>query len=471
MGMDDLLAAGKSVAVIADHSNYGNTDPFKNVYSLARNTMYSVQAYPSVTFDGVKMYCGGSHTTSLYTSYLPLYNYCLGLTSPVTMSMEVSHTGQQYTAVVTLIKTDVIPSTNNVLYFFVTQSGISYNWQGQNHLEHVNRLMAPDQNGTPVDFSTGNTQTVTLNFTMDPLWPIEDCEFVATLQNKDAGQGNQTGTPSGYPIKAYKAIQTIKQGAIDLTLGFTVASTVVTTGTPVSFTNTTTGGYIGVPETYEWIFEGGSPATSTDKNPVVTYSTCGTYDVTLIVDRGGQIDTLTMPDYIQADPSVVVTATPDTVTCWYTTITLDATSAGAVSYLWTPGGATTPTLDVTWAGYGMGTHDFDVLVDFGSCQVTKSISATLDECTGMGEKMSGFSVSVFPNPGHGVFTLDINAGASVVADLTVTSSLGTTVYGEKNVSISGKTVKAIDLSALARGVYFLTLKSDDLAVTRKIVVD
>ncbi len=42
LGMDDLLAQGKNVAVIADHSNYGNTDPFKNVYSLARNTMYGV---------------------------------------------------------------------------------------------------------------------------------------------------------------------------------------------------------------------------------------------------------------------------------------------------------------------------------------------------------------------------------------------------------------------------------------------
>jgi len=471
MGMDDLLAAGKYVAVIAEHSNYGNTDPFKNVYSLARNSMYAVQAYPSVTFDGVKMYCGGSHTTSLYTSYLPLYNYCMGLTSPVTMSMDVTHTGLDYTAVITLTKTDVIPSTSNVLYFFVTQSGVTYNWQGQTHLEHINRLMAPDQNGTPVDFTSGNTQTVTLTFTMDPAWPLEDCEFIASLQNKDAGQGNQTGTTGGYPIKTYKVIQTIKQGAIDLTLGFTASSNTVTIGTPVNFTNTTTGGYIGVPETYHWIFEGVTPDTSSAKNPVVTYNSCGSFDVTLIVDRGGQIDTLIMPDYITVGPAVAVTATPDTIACWYTTITLDATSPGAVSYLWTPGGATTPTLDVTWAGYGMGTHNFSVLVDFGSCQVTKSISATLDECTGMGEKTNGVAVSIYPNPGHGIFTLDLNAAMAITADLTVTSSLGTPVYAENNVSVKGKTIKAIDLSNLASGVYLLTLKNNEMTVTRKLVID
>ena len=245
LGMDDLLSHGKYVAVIADHSNYGSTDPFKNTYSLARNTMYAVSAYPSVTFDGVKMYCGGSHTSSLYSAYLPLYNYCLALPSPVTMSMNVTHTGLDYTAVVTLVKTGVIPSTNNILYFFITQSNVSYNWQGQNHLEHINRLMAPDQNGTVVDFSTGDTQVVTLNFTMDAAWPLEDCEFVATLQNKDSGQGNQTGNPGGYPIKAFSAIQTIKQGTIDLTLDFTVASDTVIINTPVTFTNASYGGYIG----------------------------------------------------------------------------------------------------------------------------------------------------------------------------------------------------------------------------------
>ena len=471
LGMDDLLSNGKYVAVIADHSNYGNTDPFKNVYSLARNSMYGVQAYPTVTFDGVKMYCGGNHTSSLYNSYLPYYNSCILIASPVTMTMNVTHTGLNYTAVITMNKTATISSTNNILYFFVTQSHIAYNWEGQTHLEHVNRLMSPDQNGTPINFSSGDTQVVTLNFTMDAAWPIADCEFIATLQNKDAGQGNQGGNTGGYPIKAFSALQTIKQGAIDLTVGFTAANTTVNTGTPVTFTNTTTGGYIGVPETYQWVFEGGTPASSTDKNPVVTYDVCGTFDVTLIVDRGGQVDTLVMPNYMQVGPLVAVTATPDTIACWYTGIRLDATSAGAVSYLWTPGGATTPTLDVTWAAYGMGQHQFNVQVDFGSCQTTKSISATLDACTGMGEKINGMTVSVYPNPGHGEFTLDLNSGQALIADLSIVSNLGMTVYSEKSVAISGKTVKMIDLSQLKSGVYLLSLKSNSGTVTRKIVVD
>ena len=470
MGMDDLLANGQYVAVIAEHSNYGTNDPFKNVYSLARNSMYAVTAYPTVSFDGLKMYCGGSHTSSLYTSYLPLYNSMMALPSPVTMSMSVTHTDLNYTAVVTLTKTDVIPSTNNILYFFITQSGVTYNWEGQTHLEHINRLMAPDQNGVAVDFSSGDTQTVTLNFTMNAAWPIADCEFIATLQDKDAGQGNQTGSTGGYPIKAFKAIQTIKQGAIDLAPDFTVPSNSVNINTPVQFTNATSGGYIGVPETYQWIFDGGTPATSTDKDPLVSYSNCGTYDVMLIVNRGGQIDTLSRTAYMQVGPVVNVNATPGLTACWYQTITLDATTAGAVSYLWTPGGATTPTIDVTYAEYGIGAHDFSVTVNMGSCDATKSVSTYLDACTGIGEKSKDVTVSVFPNPSNGEFTLELNSAKTVVADLSITNSLGMNVYAEKNVTVNGKTVKNLNLTSLGSGIYLLSLQNGEMKITQKILI-
>lgn len=295
MGCDDLLSNGKFVAVIANH----NGDAFANTYSNARNNMYGISAFPSVGFDATIGYVGGSHTQSMYNNYLPIYNQLIQVTSPVEISMEVSNTGLSYTVVVTLTKVGTITSVNNILYFFVTQSNIQYNWQGQTHLEHVNRLMVPNQNGTAIDFSSGDTQTVTLTFDMNATWPLEDCEFITFLQNKDAGQGNQQGT-SGYPMKKFAVYQTIKRGTIDLTLEFTASDTEVTTNEPVTFTNQTTGGYIGVPETYEWLFPGANPSTSVEENPTVVYTEAGNYDVTLIVNRGGQIDTLTKTAYIAA---------------------------------------------------------------------------------------------------------------------------------------------------------------------------
>lgn len=296
MGCDDMLSNGKYVAVIANH----NGDIFANTYSNNRNTMWAINGYPTVTFDGIQAVVGGSHTQSMYNSYVPKYNTCMAVSSPLKMEMDVTNSGNAYTAVITLTKSDPISSVNNVLYFFVTQSGITYNWQGQNHLEHVNRLMVPDQNGTQITFPAGNTQTVTLNFTLDAAWPAEDCEFVCFLQNKDAGQGIITS-----PVKKYACYQGIKQGTIDLFVDFDASKDSVNPGETVAYTNMTTGGYIGVPETYEWIFEGGTPATSTDENPVVMYNgPCGDYNTTLIVNRGGQIDTLTWENAIYVFPGV-----------------------------------------------------------------------------------------------------------------------------------------------------------------------
>ncbi len=55
---------------------------------------------------------------------------------------------------------------------------------------------------------------------------------------------------------------------------------------------------IGDPLSWEWTFEGGSPATSEEESPTVTYATEGLYDVTLVIDDGVNTDTLTREDYI-----------------------------------------------------------------------------------------------------------------------------------------------------------------------------
>lgn len=49
---------------------------------------------------------------------------------------------------------------------------------------------------------------------------------------------------------------------------------------------------------WSWTFEGGTPATSTDQNPTVTYAADGTYDVTLQATNSYGSDTITLTDYI-----------------------------------------------------------------------------------------------------------------------------------------------------------------------------
>lgn len=59
----------------------------------------------------------------------------------------------------------------------------------------------------------------------------------------------------------------------------------------------------GNPTSWAWSFPGGSPATSTDQNPQVTYAAAGTYSVTLtITNASGTSLTETFTDIIRIDP-------------------------------------------------------------------------------------------------------------------------------------------------------------------------
>ena len=77
---------------------------------------------------------------------------------------------------------------------------------------------------------------------------------------------------------------------------FTAYNTDICVGSSVNFTDNSNGD----PTGWSWTFQGGSPGTSTDQNPVnINYSTPGAYDVSLTVTKSGQNpNTLTKTAYI-----------------------------------------------------------------------------------------------------------------------------------------------------------------------------
>lgn len=52
---------------------------------------------------------------------------------------------------------------------------------------------------------------------------------------------------------------------------------------------------------WNWTFEGGTPATSTEQNPVVTYNKAGSYAVTLTVGDGNTTSTTTRQNYVNVE--------------------------------------------------------------------------------------------------------------------------------------------------------------------------
>lgn len=186
MGADDLISNGKSVAVIEYHRSSTTPDPYENVFSVARVNYYSITGFPTAVFDGQQQFIGGSSTQSMYSYYLPIYESRIPINSAYSINVYGDHTGNDYNLTVRVQKIATTPQYNNiVLQLALTESDILYNWQGQTHLNFVNRSMSPDQNGTPLDFSSNNTQDINLNFTMGTDWVADNCELVAFVQNND----------------------------------------------------------------------------------------------------------------------------------------------------------------------------------------------------------------------------------------------------------------------------------------------
>ncbi|WP_299455215.1 GEVED domain-containing protein [uncultured Microscilla sp.] len=96
----------------------------------------------------------------------------------------------------------------------------------------------------------------------------------------------------GEPIKAGNIHD--DGGVIAPLAAFSANLTTINAGQSVSFTDQSSN----APTAWAWTFAGGSPANSSAQNPQVTYSTPGTYAVTLTATNAGGSNTLTKTAYI-----------------------------------------------------------------------------------------------------------------------------------------------------------------------------
>ncbi|MDD4310040.1 MAG: FlgD immunoglobulin-like domain containing protein [Candidatus Cloacimonetes bacterium] len=179
MGAHDLLSNGHPVAIVKNH----NGDTYANTYSNARNSYYAITGYPTARFDGLNPSVGGSATQSMYGTYLPRVNARLAVPSHYTLTAAGSISGNDYMVIVNIAKPEEDSNPNVVLHACLTQSNIPVVWGNQTDVDNVNRLMMPDQNGTPVNINTGEETSVSINFTTLAAWPLENLELVIWLQN------------------------------------------------------------------------------------------------------------------------------------------------------------------------------------------------------------------------------------------------------------------------------------------------
>ncbi|MBL3657274.1 LamG-like jellyroll fold domain-containing protein [Fulvivirga sediminis] len=81
---------------------------------------------------------------------------------------------------------------------------------------------------------------------------------------------------------------------LPVTASFLVSDSITVTNDTIQFTNNSRG----VPQLLKWIFEGGSPSSSKEENPKVTYTKTDRYTVKLVAARGELSDVIIKKRYI-----------------------------------------------------------------------------------------------------------------------------------------------------------------------------
>jgi PKD repeat protein len=216
------------------------------------------------------------------------------------------------------------------------------------------------------------------------------------------------------------------------TAQYTVAPVICTAKT-YTFTDQSSN----APTSWSWTFQGGTPGTSTAQNPTISYAAAGTYTVALVASNSnGSSSPLTQTVTVNATPTVA--ASGGTTICSGTCAILSA--GGATTYVWSPGGAATSTVNVCPTT----TKTYTVTGTSSSCSNTSTVtlqvnpkptvtaSASQDTvCIGSTSSIltAGGAVTYSWSPAAG---LSATTGASVTANPTVT-----TTYTVTGVDVNG----------------------------------
>lgn len=158
------------------------------------------------------------------------------------------------------------------------------------------------------------------------------------------------------------------------------------------------------PTTWSWSFPGGTPATSTVQNPVVNYSTPGTYNVTLTVTNSFGSDTKTVTSMITVNscpaPVANFTGTPTTVCVTQTVTFTDLSTNSPTSWSWSfPGGSpATSTLQNPVITYNTAGGPYNVTLTAtnatGSNSYTRTAYITVNNCPPPVANFTGTPTSV-----------------------------------------------------------------------------
>jgi PKD repeat protein len=186
--------------------------------------------------------------------------------------------------------------------------------------------------------------------------------------------------------------------------------------------------------------------TSTISNPTHVFSANGTYTVKLALNYY-PCGTDTVKQVITVIGLPTFTVTGKTVICKGEATVLNFNGASTYSINGLAVAQSTAQVQPTVTTvYTLTAKD-----NTSGCRSLRTITVNVLPCTGLEETSMENGIMVYPNPNTGVFTIEMNEASRV----RIINVSGQEVYEGKKAS--GKT--EIDLSFMAKGIYFLELNN------------
>lgn len=275
---------------------------------------------------------------------------------------------------------------------------------------------------------------------------------------------------------------TVKPARVEV--AFNASRTTITEGESVSFSDLTANN----PNSWLWTFPGGNPSTSTEKNPTITYTSPGTYNVTLLAANEQGYEELTMPGYITVvikAPEADFTASATLTETGKEIIFTDRSTHSPISWEWTfPGGnpassnEQNPTVTYNYSGVydvilkvtnASGTSELirkQYITVNASNPLTESSGAAGGITTGINDRQaSGPVFKAFPNPVSDNLFVQMDSWSGPL-DVRMMDIAGRVVHSSR--SFDNKLT--LNVSNFNKGLYILTVSDGTSVSSQRIAV-
>lgn len=237
----------------------------------------------------------------------------------------------------------------------------------------------------------------------------------------------------------------------------------------VQFSNQSSGS----PTSFSWSFPGGTPATSTQQNPTISYNTAGTFPVTLTINSSTGNSSITKNAFVNVNSKPTAEFDYQLEANNAVKFLNQTNNTGlAQTYSWTFGDNQTSTEFSPLHTYtSSGTYSVKLTSQNSCGNTTKTKNVTV-KLVGTNNQFDETSlVTVFPNPNNGLFFVKIVSKTFGKHEIKIINTLGQTIEYDKIIKRNEEYIGEYDFQDLPSGLYFLHMQSEQGQKTVKIQID